>query len=138
MGSLSHDLEHGNGRVSDYWLGSDGKVHYRYRSYGDTTPDSDKFNYGHIYTTECLENPDSALLCRLKGEINPEIANFDIEIAHTTKEWGRYWIQRFSYAEPEEKANEGNGCLIDFLKVKVEQGLVTDTDSEVFKALIFT
>lgn len=138
MGSLSHDLECGNGRVSDYWLGDDGKVYYRYRSWGDTTPDSDKFNYGHIYTTECLENPAPALLYRLKGEINPEIADFNIEIPHTTTEWGRYWIQRFSYTEPEEKENEGNESLINFLRIKAEQGLVTDTDSEIFKALIFT
>ncbi|PJE39031.1 MAG: hypothetical protein CUR32_13385 [Flavobacterium sp.] len=70
MGSLSHDLEHGNGRVGDFWLGEDGKVYYKYQQWGDTTPDSDNYNYGYITTTECCENPDPQLINRLKTQLN--------------------------------------------------------------------
>ena len=137
MGGWSRYMEQtGNGRVGDYWLSGDGRVFYTYRSWGDTTPDSDNFNYGYIYTTECLENPNPALIYRLKGETNPDIIGFNIEIPHTTKDWSSYWCQKFSYATEEDQKTEGRGSLVNYLKYKAEQELVVDTDSDTFKALI--
>lgn len=122
MGSLSYDLTHGIGRIGDYWLGDDGKVYYNYQNRGDSTPDSDRFDYADFTTIECLENPNPALVHRLKGTIPPEIIDFNTEIPHTEKEWYFYWSHRYSYAEPNEA--EENKRLILFIESKKKQCLL--------------
>lgn len=71
MGGTNSTYGTGEGRIGDYFLEGE-KVFYYYRQWGDTTPESDSFNYGWVTTKEEKENPSKELLERLKSQQNQQ------------------------------------------------------------------